>query len=192
MSTWSGGSNRSYCIPCGGLPDSCNPCPFPGTWVVSFNYVCPLSLNTSWHSHVAAAGSGSVWVCPLLKVASEGHLMELHCPSQLSRFNRFISWRKLQKLLLGYYWVTLGRELKAQYIDQTHSLGKSAASLGPSYKSENFPPWYGPQILLITDFSGRQQWWCNKKSENTQEILQRLGVTKGSGEQAMSSPFFQL
>lgn len=119
--------------------------------------VCPLSLNTSWHSHIAAAGSGSVWVCPLLKLASEGHLMELHCHSQLSRFNRLISWRRLPKLLLGYYRVTLGRELKAQYIDQTHSLGKSAASLGPSYKSENFPPWYGPQILFITDFSGRQQ-----------------------------------
>lgn len=63
--------------------------------------VCPLSLNTSRHNHIAAAGSGSEWVCPLQKLVSEGPLMELHCPSQLSRFNRLISWRKLPKLLLG-------------------------------------------------------------------------------------------
>lgn len=68
--------------------------------------VCPLSLNTSWHSHVAAAGSLSEWVCPLLKMVSEWHLMEPHCPSQLSRLSRFyrlISWRELSKLLLGCY-----------------------------------------------------------------------------------------
>lgn len=63
--------------------------------------VCVLSLNTSWHSGMAAAGSGSEWFCPLLKLVSEGHLMELHWPSpQLSGFNRLISWRKLPKLLL--------------------------------------------------------------------------------------------
>lgn len=40
----------------------------------------PLSLDTSWHSHVGAAGSGWWWFCPLLKRASEEHLMELHQP----------------------------------------------------------------------------------------------------------------
>lgn len=40
----------------------------------------PLSLNTSWHSHVGAAGSGCWWFCSLLNLASEECLMELHWP----------------------------------------------------------------------------------------------------------------